>query len=123
MAITLQGTFHRILMPDGTYLLGDSSGFATSGFFRFQRIHIFTGTSGINGDTTITFPYAFPNAGLKAVVSEQNAGGWGVTSVTGYGIVSSSTTSMIVRGFRKFNGGTLTSPASGISCNWVAIGY
>lgn len=122
MAITLQGSLDRILMPDGSYLLGQAGGNG-SNFTSFSRFLVQAGTSGVNGDTYVYFPISFPNQCCRVIVSEQNASGWGTTSMTIFGINGQTTSYFIVRGARKFNGGDMISPASGISCNWVAIGY
>jgi hypothetical protein len=121
--IVVQGSLNRILMPDGTYLEGDAGGDASS-WARFNKCTVFGGTANINGVTNVYFTYAFPTACLRVIVSEANPAGWSTNSFTGYGCDGFTTSYAVIRGFRKYDGGSpLNSPASGISCNWVAIGY
>jgi hypothetical protein len=122
MAIVIQGTQNQILMPDGSYLLGQVGGNA-SNFTSFSRFLVFAGSTGVNGDTVISFPFAFPTQCCRIIVSEAQAGGWGDDSMTIYGINVYNNSNFTVRGARKYNGGNMYSPASGISCNWVAVGY
>jgi hypothetical protein len=121
MAITLEGSNRRILMPDGTYLRYDGGGDASS-WIRIYGLTIMSGMASINGDTTITFPYSFPNACIVVLASEGSPGGWG-EDVTIYGRYTATTTSCTIRGRRKFNGSTAAFGSTGITANWVALGY
>ena len=120
MAIKLLGSENRILMPDGTYLQYD--GGSGGDWIRYFGLTTMSGSTSINGDTTITFPYSFPNACIVVLASEGGAGGW-VEDVTIYGRVSASTSSCVIRGLRKFNGSTAAFGSTGITANWIALGY
>lgn len=115
-------------MPDGTYLQYDT-GFSTSsasGSSWFMRAGAYTlmgGVTSINGDTIITFPYAFPNAGINIIASEAGAAGWGGAAVGVFGQVMMSRVYATIRCAVKQNGGVFSSPASGQTANWIAIGY
>ena len=111
---------NRILMPDGTYLQYD--GGSGGDFIRFFGLTVMSGSTSINGDTTITFPYSFPNVCMVVLASEGAAGGWG-EDVTIYGRVSATTSSCVIRGRRKFNGSTAAFGSTGITANWIALGY
>jgi hypothetical protein len=121
MAITLEGSNRRILMPDGTYVRYDGGGDASS-WIRIYGLTVMSGMVSINGDTTITFPYSFPNACIVVLASEGGPGGWG-EDVTIYGRYSATTSSCVIRGRRKFNGSTAAFGSTGITANWVALGY
>ena len=120
MAIKLLGSENRILMPDGTYLQYD--GGSGGDWIRMFGLTVMSGFANINGDTTITFPYSFPNACIVVLASEGGPGGWG-EDVTIYGRYSATNSSCVIRGRRKFNGSTAAFGSTGISANWVALGY
>lgn len=122
MAIKLIGfnNENRILMPDGTYLQYD--GGSGGDWIRMFGLTVMSGKISVNGDTTITFPYSFPNACIVVLASEGGAGGWG-ESVTIFGRVSATTSSCVIRGRQKFNGSAAAFGSTGITANWVALGY
>lgn len=121
MSIKLLGSQNKILMPDGTYLQYD--GGSGGDWIRFYGLTVFSGMASINGDTTITFQYTFPNACIVVLASEGGAGGWSATDVTMFGRYSASTTNCVIRGRRKYDGDTGNFGSTGITANWVAIGY
>jgi len=120
--ITLEGSNRRILMPDGTYLRYDGGGDGSS-WIRIYGLTIMSGKIAVNGDTTVTFPYSFPNACIVVIASEGGPSGWAWGDVTIFGRYSASTTSCVIRGRRKLNGDTGNFQNSGITANWVALGY
>lgn len=123
MAIVLQGSQNRILMPDGSYLIGDSG---TGGdWMRASRISIFCGQVGMgpSGIATVYFPYSFISACYRVIVSEYNASGWSTDSYTLFGVDSYTTSYATIRAARKYNGGNMYSPSGAATASWVAIGY
>ena len=81
----------------------------------------FSTTSG-NGDL-ITFPIAFPTACLGAVVTEDNASGWGSPpQPTVFGTQSQTATNMTMYAVRFTNTGT-SSYSAGLTAGWLAWGH
>jgi hypothetical protein len=112
---------NKIEMPDGNYIYGGcgSSGSSWSRFW--HGVVWFGGSTSITGDTYVALPYSVSNL-VSVVGCEPGAGGWAGTNVTGYGFYSLSSYGFTIRGYNT-NGNVVESPASGITCNWIAFGY
>lgn len=124
MAITLEGSLYRILMPDGTYLQFDSGqGGSPYNFYRIGALTIMHGKVSINGATTVYFPYSFPNACTAVVCHEANASGWAGISVGIFGSYNRSQSSCVIRCDVKSNGGIYSAAQNGQTCTFVAIGF
>ena len=127
MSLVLQGSLNNILMPDGTILQGPSGGggypYGDQTYMTGSKIIVQFGKIGVNNDTFVYFPMAFPNGFFKAVVSEAAPSGWGTNDFTAYGVYAGNTSYFVIRGYRKFESNTVYSPAAGITANWVAFGY
>ncbi|WP_448719179.1 gp53-like domain-containing protein [Achromobacter sp. AGC78] len=75
----------------------------------------------MNSSTTATFPFALPNACLKAIASESNSSAWFTNDLTVYGVFNLTRTSVGVTAYRWNGSGFVT--YTGALANVIAIGY
>jgi len=112
---------NKIQMPDNNYFYGDCGGSGSSWTRFWHGLVWFGGSTSINGNTYVSLPYSVSTL-VSVVGCEPGAGGWGYTNVTGYGFYNLSGSGFYIRGYNT-NGHDVVSPASGITCNWIAFGY
>ncbi|MFM0261584.1 gp53-like domain-containing protein [Paraburkholderia sediminicola] len=74
-----------------------------------------------NGSYSVTFPIAFPNAGLAALANELGASAWTNSNVSVYGVYSLGKSGMGIR-MANWNGTAFSVNQAG-NAFWIAIGY
>ena len=130
MAITLEGTNNRILMPDGKYLKGEANGINTGWCGLHDGLAIASGSSAVYGAPAyVAFPYTFSQV-FHVVVCESGATGWtdwqnnlGWGSASIYGVSDVTGSGFNVTGWALQGGGSVnTKNPSGYGFYWLAWG-
>jgi hypothetical protein len=130
MAITLQGTNNRILMPDGKYLKGEAGGIRNDWVNLHDGLSITCGSSAVYGAPAyVAFPYTFSQV-FHIVVCESGAAGWsdwanviGAGTASIYGVSNTSGSGFYVTAWALQGGGAVnTKNPSGFGFYWLAWG-
>jgi len=130
MAVKLEGTNRRILMPDGRYLTGEAWGTRSDWCTLHDGYVIASGTDNLMGAAKyVAFPYSFSQvfhivvceAGATGWTDWQNNIGWGSASI--YGVSGQTTSGFTVEGWALQGGGAVnTKNPTGYGFCWLAWG-